>query len=57
MNIYRYKKDQRLYLLYLCTPPKYTGRWYEAEPHQFVGDILRGVELEDFELEYTRGNV
>jgi hypothetical protein len=36
MTIYRNRLNNRLYLMYKVTPPRYTGGWYECE------DLLTG---------------
>ena len=36
MNIYRSKKDDKIYILSRCSPPKYTGSWLEAARYDWL---------------------
>lgn len=57
MNLYRYKKDKKLYILFLVSPRVHTGSWYEAVPYKHKGEYLRNVDINKFEKIFTSKKV
>lgn len=54
MNIYRNRKDNKLYLLYKVTPRGYTGGWNEAVPYMWTGKTLKNIKMDDFTVVASR---
>lgn len=53
MNIYRHKKNRRLYTLAKVSPRMYTGHWFEAIPYNhnvLVYPRKKHVDLNEFTL-------
>lgn len=48
MQIYKNKKDNKLYLIYKVSPPRYTGSWYEAVPCGWNGEKKKHNTINDF---------
>ena len=48
MVIYRYLKNQKLYLIYKVSPRGYLGNWYEAVPYKHNDNILKNIDLKYF---------
>ena len=54
MTIFRHNQNNKLYTIAWCTPPRYTGGWYEAIPYNhntFLsrnGKFTAKMSLSDF---------